>query len=286
MADYPDLSAIPFNQVCIGNHFAPRDPRAVPPSGPGYWALLRGNDLVLRNYGDSLLLPVGELPAWLKPTDGEPLCIGLWQGMPLRIGELTEGTAIVPPYTIEPLNAPVQRVDDATLTIGGLARQILHWDQRSGFCSRCGGATERAGSSWGKRCTACGSVHFPHLHPCAIVLVRRGREVLLVHKPEWPDGRYSLVAGFVEFGESLEECAAREVREETGIEITGIRYVASQNWPFPAQLMAGFTAEYAGGEIVVNRDELEDVRWFPVDALPTLPPRRSIARRIIDTFCR
>jgi NAD+ diphosphatase len=285
MADYPDLSAIPFNQVCIEGHFAPLDPQAVHPSGPGYWALLRGNDLVLRNYGDSLLLPVGELPTRLA-ADGEPLCIGHWQGVPLLIGELAEGSVIVPPYTVETLNAPVQRIDDALLTIGGMARQILHWDRRSRFCQRCGGATERAGSGWGKRCSACGASHFPHLHPCAIVLVRRGREVLLITKPEWTDGRYSLVAGFVEFGESLEECAAREVREETGIEITGIRYVASQNWPFPAQLMAGFVAEYAGGEIVVNRDELADARWFPMDALPTLAPRRSIARRLIDTFCR
>jgi NAD+ diphosphatase len=116
------------------------------------------------------------------------------------------------------------------------------------------------------------------------VLVKRGNELLLTRKAEWPLGRYSLVAGFLDLGESLEECAIREVREETGIEITNVRYVGSQNWPFPAQLMAGFVADYAGGEIVVEHSELEDARWFHLDALPPLPPSRSIARWIIDNF--
>jgi len=86
-------------------------------------------------------------------------------------------------------------------------------------------------------------------------------------------------------GESLEDCAAREVKEETGIDITDITYVGSQSWPFPSQIMAGFVATYAGGKLVVDHSELEDARWFPVSNLPPLPPRRSIARRIIDTFC-
>lgn len=108
----------------------------------------------------------------------------------------------------------------------------------------------------------------------------------MTRKQEWPPGRYSLVAGFLDFGESLEECAIREVREETGIEIENVRYVGSQNWPFPAQLMAGFVADYAGGEIKVDISELEDARWFAFDALPSLPPKRSIARHIIDSCAR
>jgi NAD+ diphosphatase len=139
-------------------------------------------------------------------------------------------------------------------------------------------------SAWGKRCTGCAAEHFPHIHPCAIVLVRKGNELLLTRKAEWPAGRYSLVAGFLDFGESLEECAIREVREETGIMIENVRYVGSQNWPFPAQLMAGFVADCAGGEITVDTNELEDARWFHLDALPLLPPKRSIARWIIDNF--
>lgn len=108
----------------------------------------------------------------------------------------------------------------------------------------------------------------------------------MTRKAEWPEGRYGLVAGFLEFGESLEECAVREVREETGILIENVRYVASQNWPFPAQLMAGFVADYRGGEIVIDRDELEDARWFSPAAIPQWPAKRSIARWIIDRFSR
>ena len=138
--------------------------------------------------------------------------------------------------------------------------------------------------SWGRFCSSCGYEHFPAIHPCSIVLVRRDDQFLLVRKKEWAAGRYGLVAGFLDMGESLEECAIREVREETGIEICNIRYVGSQNWPFPAQLMAGFVADYADGDICADPHELEDARWFPADALPNLPTRRSIARWIIENF--
>jgi NAD+ diphosphatase len=139
---------------------------------------------------------------------------------------------------------------------------------------------------WGKRCVRCAYEHYPHLHPCVIVLVRDGGRVLLTRKREWAPGRYSLVAGFVDNGESLEGAVRREVREEVGVEVDGIRYRGSQNWPFPSQLMVGFTAEYAGGEVRPDTNELEDARWFPLDALPNLPSRLSIARFIIEHYAR
>jgi len=134
----------------------------------------------------------------------------------------------------------------------------------------------------GKKCVACSYSHYPHIHPCAIVLVERPGEVLLVRKPAWPEGRYSLVAGFLEFGECLEETVTREVAEETGVTVEGIEYVGSQCWPFPSQLMAGFRARYKDGKVRPDLDELEDARWFPLSALPVLPPRRSISRFLID----
>lgn len=117
-------------------------------------------------------------------------------------------------------------------------------------------------------------------------MIRRDNQLLLIRKPEWAPGRYGLVAGFLDVGESLEECAVRETREETGIAIKNIRYVTSQCWPFPSQVMAGFVAEYAGGTLCVDGNEVEDARWFSLDSLPTLPARRSIARYLIDTCAR
>jgi NAD+ diphosphatase len=176
------------------------------------------------------------------------------------------------------------RLPDDLLSLGGMALQALYWDGTSGHCPRCGDRTERIAGEFGKVCPGCRYEHYPHLHPAVIVLVGDGDRVLLTRKTAWAPGRYSLVAGFVDNGESLEGCVLREVREEVGVEVRDIRYVGSQNWPFPSQLMIGFVAAYAGGEVVIDRDELEDARWFPVRALPSLPSRHSIARFILDRF--
>ena len=282
---YPEQINLPFNYSFIKDAFEPRYPSDQEPDDAGFWAVIQGNNVVLIEAGDGLVLPEGDLPPWLAPQS-TPLCIGLWHGRPLRAIAVSTKLAMELPFVSEPFNANEQRLDFPTLTLTGLAKQILHWELQSSHCSRCGANTERIPATWGKRCTGCNAEHFPHIHPCAIVLVKRGDQVLLTRKAEWPAGRYSLVAGFLDFGESLEECAIREVREETGIEIENVRYVGSQNWPFPAQLMAGFVADYTGGEIVVDTTELEDARWFSIDALPFLPPKRSIARHIIDTFAR
>lgn len=286
MSVYPDLVNIPFNHTFIRDRFVPGDPHYSPHRlDPGYWAIIQDNALILQSGNAAPALPYGELPDWLA-APAAPLTIGLWHGRPLRIFTAGKDAAIKPPFMAEALNAVVQTMDNATLGIGGLARQILHWELQSRCCSLCGGRTGPLLREWGRTCSSCNAKQFPRISPCAIVLVRRDDEVLLVRNAAWPAGRYSLAAGFLGFGESLEECAAREVKEETGIDITDVTYVGSQSWPFPSQLMAGFVSTYAGGELVVDHTELEDARWFPVSALPTLPPTRSIARRIIDTFCR
>ena len=282
---YPEQINLPFNFASIKHAFSMHNDSSHQPAEPGFWSIIRGNSVVMIHEGNTYRLPEGELPPWLRPRR-EPLCIGLWQGRPLRAFTIGSDMPLEPPYVAEAFNTSGDSLDSATLTISGLARQILHWDRQSRHCARCGDATEPLSGSWGKKCSGCGAEHFPHIHPCAIVLVKRDNKLLLTRKAEWVAGRYGLVAGFLDFGESLEECAIREVREETGISIENVRYVGSQNWPFPAQLMAGFVADYAGGEIVVDRHELEDARWFPCDDLPPLPPPRSIARYIIDTFGR
>jgi NAD+ diphosphatase len=242
---------------------------------------VQGNSLVVLPDGEGFRLHHGDMPEW-GGGKGEPLCIGLWQGEPLRAMAVGSAVPIPEPWLVEPFNAAEERLGDLLLTLGGMGKQILHWQRQSRFCSICGADLAPVPGSWGRRCTGCGHEHFPAIHPCSIILVRRGDEFLLTRKREWPPGRYSLVAGFLDFGESLEECAAREVLEETGIRVENVRYVGSQCWPFPSQLMAGFIADYAGGEIRVDEVELEDARWFTRATPPLFPPRRSIARWIID----
>lgn len=285
MSGYPNLVNIPFNNSFIKDLFVPGDPRYSSHSPePGYWVIMQGNFAILQSGETSPTLVYGELPGWIEKS-ADPLDIGLWRGRPLRIVSLEPTCTVREPFIAEALNAVVQTMDNATLGISGLARQIFHWEQSSRICSLCGGTSRPFSREWVRECSSCKNRQFPKISPCSIVLVRRDDEVLLVRNAAWPTGRYSLAAGFLSFGESLEDCAAREVYEETGIEIKNITYVGSQSWPFPSQLMAGFTATYAGGELAVDHSELEDARWFSINSLPTLPPTRSIARRIIDKFC-
>ena len=133
-------------------------------------------------------------------------------------------------------------------------------------------------------CTGCGTELWPQLSPCVMVLVRKGDEALLVHAANFRRPFFGLVAGFVETGETLEECVRREVAEETGLQIENIRYAASQSWPFPAQLMIGFTADYAGGEVRFADGELTAGGFFSRDKLPMIPPPPSLARKLIDSW--
>lgn len=279
---FPSPLHLPFNCACLQRKFSPAAPGR-DPGGAGFWLPLRGAELLVTA---DLRLLEGELPEELLPDSSEPLYIGHWEGMPCRALLLPKEHPLSAGFMAESLLATDPALPIELLTLGGVAGQILHWEQSSRFCSRCGGEMQRLESEWGKRCRSCGCDHYPHIHPCVIVLVRRGNEVLLTRKSVWPSGRYSLVAGFLDFGECLEEAVVREVLEETGVLVDNVRYIGSQSWPFPSQLMAGFTAEYVSGEVIVEEKELEDARWFPVTALPALPPKRSIARYIIDTFAR
>lgn len=280
---YPEAVNLAFNYSSVKADFVFHAPTPEAATEEGAWIIMQGNGTVLKETHNGLKLLHGTLPDWLI-TKQDPLCIGSWRGKPLRVVTVGSSLALKAPFIIADFNATNEIMDIQTLTLAGLAKQILHWERQSLYCSRCGALTEAIPDSWGKHCTVCNVEHYPHIHPCAIIMVKRGNELLLTRKAEWIAGRYSLVAGFLDFGESLEECAIREVREETGIEVCNVRYVGSQNWPFPAQLMAGFVADYAGGDIQVERNELEDARWFPADGLPLLPASRSIARWIIDNF--
>jgi len=174
------------------------------------------------------------------------------------------------------------KIPDALLALAGRAFQIVEWDRSHRFCGRCGTATEDKTEERAKICPACGHVVYPRVSPAMMVLVTRGSELLLARANRFPGAMFSALAGFVESGESLEDCIRREVREEVGIEVERLTYFASQSWPFPHSLMIAFNAEYSSGEPRPCDPEIAEVKWFSVDALPQLPGPVSISRHLID----
>jgi NAD+ diphosphatase len=175
------------------------------------------------------------------------------------------------------------QIPDDWLALAGRAFQIVEWDRSHQFCGRCGTATRDKAGERAKECPACGHVVYPRVSPAMMVLVTRGQELLLARAKRFPQAMYSALAGFVEPGESIEDCVHREVLEEVGVQVDSLRYVASQSWPFPHSLMIAYTAEYVGGEVRPCDDEIADARWFAIDALPKLPSPVSISRMLIDT---
>ena len=165
------------------------------------------------------------------------------------------------------------------------AAQLLDWKKNHRYCGRCATPTAMKSNEFAMQCPACGLVAYPRISPAVMVLVRRGNELLLARSPHFKPGVFSALAGFVEAGETLEQCAVREVREEVGVEIANLRYFHSQPWPFPDSLMLAFFADYAGGDVTPDPSEIEAAGWYSIDDLPVLPDPVSIARRLIDVAC-
>ena len=168
------------------------------------------------------------------------------------------------------------------VAIAARAFQVVEWDRTHRFCGRCATPTRDKAGERAKECPACGYVAYPRVSPAMMALVTRDRDLLLARAHRFPAGMFSALAGFVEPGETIEDCIVREVREEVGLEVGRLSYFGSQSWSFPHSLMIAFTAEYAGGEIRCEDAEIAEARWFPADALPPLPTSLSIARRLID----
>jgi NAD+ diphosphatase len=226
-------------------------------------------------------------PRTAVPTGdaGDALYLGELDGQPCFARPLA---AHDPPPGTEPV--PLRQLygvlSDEEFGVAGRALALIAWDLDHRHCGRCGTATESSATERVRTCPACGHGAYPRLSPAVIMLVERDGRALLARNARTNMPFFSTLAGFVEVGESLEQAVAREIREEAGIEIADIRYFGSQPWPFTGSLMIGFTARWASGEIVAEPTEIADAAWFAPDALPTVPPRLSIARELIDDFVR
>jgi NAD+ diphosphatase len=174
--------------------------------------------------------------------------------------------------------------DAAQFRLACLAFQIIYWDRTTKFCGECGSETGYSSSERAKTCAKCSVSLYPVITPAIVVAVMNEDKILLAHNKKFADCVYSLIAGFVDHGESLEECVMREVMEETGVAVSDVKYFKSQPWPFPSTLMVGFTASYSGGEIKPDGIEITHAAWFGRGALPLLPRYGSLSRKIIDAL--
>jgi NAD+ diphosphatase len=192
------------------------------------------------------------------PPGQELIFLGLEEGRPLfaplpRIEQSGQRAWHI--FTL--LNA----MSGGDAAVWGTARSLIEWHNRHRFCANCGTATEVFRAGWGRKCAACSAEHYPRVDPVVIMLAEHEGRVLVGRQPQYPAGRYSALAGFVEPGESIEEAVARELKEEAGISVRGVRYVASQPWPFPGQLMIACIAEAEDDALAIDRTELEDAKW-------------------------
>lgn len=190
-------------------------------------------------------------------------------------------SALPPGWRAVGLRAALMHFPEPLMGVAGRAAQVLEWEREHRYCGVCGTPMLAAAHERSRTCPNCGHASYPRLNPAMMVLVWRGRELLLARSPHYAPGMFSALAGFVEAGESLEECVHREVGEEVGLRVRNLHYYGSQSWPFPHSLMVAYTAEWLDGLIVPQPAEIEAAHWFDIGALPAIPPRFSIAGHLI-----
>jgi NAD+ diphosphatase len=264
--------------------------------GEGHWFVFRGDQLLvemgpLERPSDDLRvrarpawarLPLQKNHNWLGSSALRTLYLGVLHGMQCWAAELPKEAEAPAGMSWEGLRTLFTVLDDSHFALAGRALQLIDWDRTHQFCGRCGTRTEAHPKERVRVCPSCKLSSYPRVAPAVMALVKRENQILLGRSPHFPPGMYSALAGFVEPGESLEQCIAREVLEEVGVRISSTRYFASQSWPFPHSLMIAFVCEWLSGEIKPQETEIEDAKWFEVLQLPKLPSKISIARKLID----
>ncbi len=263
-----------------------------PATGPALWFFFQKSRLLVHQVNDNVEVPLLTTPEDLGFSPIRRLYLGYQQAeggnTHCFAGELSETAEAPPNFLFESLRPLYSQLDEQTFWLAGRAVQIIEWDRTSLYCGRCGRETITQTHDRSKICPGCGLTNYPRLAPAIIVRIQRstpsGPEILLARATRFPTSMFSVLAGFVEPGESLEECVEREIFEEVSLTVKNITYVGSQPWPFPHSLMIAFTAEYEAGEIRIDPRELAEASWFSPDAMPGIPPPPSIANRLIASW--
>lgn len=209
-----------------------------------------------------------------------PLFLGVDAAGPVWVFSVDGGQGVAPDHAFQEMRFIAGRMEPKQLAIAGRAKSLLDWHSSHRFCSVCGKESQMTGGGMYRHCPPCQTDHFPRVNPVAIMLILNGDDVLLGRSYGWPAGAFSALAGFVSPGETLEEACAREVKEEVGIDVTNMRYLFSQPWPFPSQLMMGLVCETEDRELTINKKELEDAKWFSKDEV------RAVFNKQSDAFMR
>lgn len=250
----------------------------------GWWYCFQGTHLLVREgNAEAASVPRVAGTAGLGMEPDTVQFLGTLDGVPCLAAGFDAMPAAVPEgHRFVSLRELFEVLPEEHFAVATRAAHLSQWDLAHRYCGRCGKPLALKTDERARACAACGQLTFPQISPAVIVAVRRDDRLLLARSPRFPKGMYSVLAGFVEAGETLEACARREIREEVGIEVRNLRYFGSQPWPYPNSLMLGFTAEYASGEIRVDGVEVLEAGWFGPDHLPVLPGKLSIARALID----
>jgi NAD+ diphosphatase len=248
------------------------------------WFVFRDDKILVNLVDEELVIPYFTDLTDCNLDPQRENFLGLLNGIACYSVELAENETLPESTVLRGLRELLGVIDEEIFMVAGRASQIVQWDRTHQFCGRCGNLTDDKTDERAKTCSFCGLINYPRVSPAIIVAIVHGDRILLARSTRFKTSFYSVLAGFVEPGESLEDCVQREVEEEVSIQVKNIRYFGSQPWPFPNSLMVGFTAEYSSGEISVDPSEIIDADWFTADNLPQVPGKFSIARSLIDWF--
>lgn len=255
------------------------------PIGEAYWFLFLKDELLVSNDGIS---PKSQIPFFNNIKDfGSKLediqYLGLIDGKDSYVASLPESIAL-DGHQFKGLRILFGNIEEDWYWLANRACHLNSWKKKNRYCGRCGDEMHASMDEVAMNCNKCGNIVYPRISPAVIVAITKGEQLLLAHAARFTGSMYSVIAGFVEPGETLEECVKREIMEEVGLQVANVCYFASQPWPYPDSLMIAFTAEYVSGDIRIDDKEITDAHWYSRDNLPELPSSVSVARKLIDAW--